>query len=706
MWTHIQMLSGIQNLQDPSDGFMLNLSSVLLELSKPFCIPPSTKLLKVDPRLTSLHSDQKYLENKYLAGYKNEAYLISDECENEIQNFDLNFMTRCFFATHKSLSLGFRMVYSRYLHLAHDLSQLQRLYEESMQGAPSDALEMVRERMDKKMNQFLSMKTMLTRQNFVELILHFHIASSIWLNNLAAHLDQDSIPDKFIKLKLPFPKNSTSKCLKFVPEFIVENVYDFIIFLRRFSEQTFALPDLNLEPFMTLILIFMGNPNRMKNPHLRAHLAGMLESLMPTGKERLVSSFSITYDVKFEKLIIINCCFSFRIMEKLFTEHFAASELVPTLVQVFISIEISEASGEATVDFQEKFGYRRPMYIVLEFLWSIQQHQNKMKELAKFAEENMELITPPLFLQFINFLMNDAIYLLDEALNNMSKLREMQREKESGSWAKLPNNQRQENEMNFQHVGQMARFFNLIGRDTINTLSWLTEEIKTIFCHETLVERMASMLNYFLINLVGPNKKNFKVKDLDEYEFKPALIVADICKIYINLSSETNLKYKEFCLTIGLDDRSYSDSLLPSATEVLIKTGNAPLANETTKVDMKIKELLKINARNEIPLDDVPEEFLDPIMSTLMHDPVILPSSNVKVDRSTIARHLLRYYFLVLIFSLIYYLKNIFSDHTDPFTKAHLTMEMVIPDNELKQKIKDFIDEKLKKKEETFIETG
>lgn len=30
-------------------------------------------------------------------------------------------------------------------------------------------------------------------------------------------------------------------------------------------------------------------------------------------------------------------------------------------------------------------------------------------------------------------------------------------------------------------------------------------------------------------------------------------------------------------------------------------------------------------------------------MSTLMSDPVVLPSSRVTVDRSTIARHLLRY---------------------------------------------------------------
>lgn len=37
----------------------------------------------------------------------------------------------------------------------------------------------------------------------------------------------------------------------------------------------------------------------------------------------------------------------------------------------------------------------------------------------------MEAVTPPLFLRFINLLMNDAVYLLDEALGNMAKLKEL-----------------------------------------------------------------------------------------------------------------------------------------------------------------------------------------------------------------------------------------------------------------------------------------
>lgn len=40
---------------------------------------------------------------------------------------------------------------------------------------------------------------------------------------------------------------------------------------------------------------------------------------------------------------------------------------------------------------------------------------------------------------------------------------------------------------------------------------------------------------------------------------------------------------------------------------------------------------------------DAPDEFYDALMSTLMTDPVILPSSKQVVDRATISRHLMRY---------------------------------------------------------------
>lgn len=60
-------------------------------------------------------------------------------------------------------------------------------------------------------------------------------------------------------------------------------------------------------------------------------------------------------------------------------------------------------------------------------------------------------------------------------------------------------------------------------------------EIKGIFVHPFLAERIISMLNYFLQHLVGPKMGALKVKDFSEFEFKPQQLVSDICTIYLNL---------------------------------------------------------------------------------------------------------------------------------------------------------------------------
>lgn len=83
--------------------------------------------------------------------------------------------------------------------------------------------------------------------------------------------------------------------------------------------------------------------------------------------------------------------------------------------------------------------------------------------------------------------------------------------RESGEWNKLPPNEREQQASYLQHIGMIARFDNILGRKTIQTIKMLTTEIKSIFCHPTMVDRIASMLNYLLLQLVGPNKKNLKV---------------------------------------------------------------------------------------------------------------------------------------------------------------------------------------------------
>ena len=68
------------------------------------------------------------------------------------------------------------------------------------------------------------------------------------------------------------------------------------------------------------------------------------------------------------------------------------------------------------------------------------------------------------------------------------------------------------------------------------------------------------------------------------------------------------------------------------------RIGKGALIGDLQIVAKRVSELGATKAFEEDLIAIAPEEFLDPIMSTIMLNPVILPKSKVIVDRSTIAR--------------------------------------------------------------------
>jgi len=55
-----------------------------------------------------------------------------------------------------------------------------------------------------------------------------------------------------------------------------------------------------------------------------------------------------------------------------------------------------------------------------------------------------------------------------------------------------------------------------------------TVHIRMFWCVQ--VERVASMLNYFLLQLVGPQRKSLSLKDPEKYEFRPKELLKQVSK--------------------------------------------------------------------------------------------------------------------------------------------------------------------------------
>jgi ubiquitin conjugation factor E4 B len=123
-----------------------------------------------------------------------------------------------------------------------------------------------------------------------------------------------------------------------------------------------------------------------------------------------------------------------------------------------------------------------------------------------------------------------------------------------------------------------------------------------------------------------------------------------------------NLEHDEFIEAISNETRSYQSDYFYKVVRIMRKY---EMKSEQKLIQFerfikRVENVYELGKQKEIELGTIPDEFLDPIVFTLMEDPVILPTSNITVDRKTIISHLL-------------------SDPSDPFNRQKLTINMLIP---------------------------
>ncbi len=170
--------------------------------------------------------------------------------------------------------------------------------------------------------------------------------------------------------------------------------------------------------------------------------------------------------------------------------------------------------------------------------------------------------------------------------------------------------------------------------------------------------------------LSGARKSLYLVKNEEQtYKFNRADVLHRIMQVFANLGS-----LLEFCEAVAKDERSYSHEAMLNAVQTLIEA-NKPEIHGLREFIERVHHIASDNDDWIEQLGDIDDDFLDPLMSTLMLDPVVLPSSRQICDRSVITRHLL-------------------TDQTDPFNRSKLTVEMLVPADELREKIRAFVLEK------------
>lgn len=266
--------------------------------------------------------------------------------------------------------------------------------------------------------------------------------------------------------------------------------------------------------------------------------------------------------------------------------------------------------------------------------------------------------------------MNDATYVLDEGLEKLPKIHELQEELRDQS---LTPELRQSKEEELQSAETSAQSYMQLANETVSMMKLFTGALSESFTMPEIVQRLAAMLDYNLGILAGPKSRNLKVDNMEKYHFNPRTLLPGLVDIYLNLGSSP-----VFVEAVAADGRSYKPEVFESTSRI-IRNRELKTVAEINKWDNLVNKFATAKAiLEQAELDfsgDVPPDFEDPIMGDIMHDPVILPSKHI-VDRSTIVQHLL-------------------SDPKDPYTRQPMTVDDVVPADELREQIEKWKAEKI-----------
>lgn len=187
------------------------------------------------------------------------------------------------------------------------------------------------------------------------------------------------------------------------------------------------------------------------------------------------------------------------------------------------------------------------------------------------------------------------------------------------------------------------------------------------------------------INLINLHVNNICDSDIDLSDNKNNYNLSEICNIIMNIFINFNLNNKDlFIKNMANDTRSFNeDNYLYIINELYdndkIDTENYNILTNLIKtINTLNKQELKNNS------DEIPYELCDPISNNLLEDPVILPTSNIIIELSSIKRHLL-------------------NNNNDPFNRNKLFLHEIIEFNTKEENIKKIKAIKLKIK--LFLES-
>jgi ubiquitin conjugation factor E4 B len=336
-------------------------------------------------------------------------------------------------------------------------------------------------------------------------------------------------------------------------------------------------------------------------------------------------------------------------------------------MRVFIDAERLGTSNQS----YERFSVRNKVLQLVNEVFK-KNHDILIENIVNYSDKHSDDAN-----QMLTLLMGDVSYLSDEVIQRLTDIKKYQELKDNKElWNSKTEEDKKREDDKFIENDRLLKSECRLLNHSLGFMTIICSCLQKYFIKEKKAERLATLLNYCLDEFTSKSSQ-LKIKNKKDYEFSPSYIMESLIKLYSYFDD-----YETFIEFIVSDESYYKYDNFIKAIKVKNDFNKVKVDTEVSEkfddlVYNKLKKAEDFVKKNEINYDDAPEEFIDPLIFTLMEDPVILPSSKSNIDRKTIEEYLL-------------------TNPTDPFNRQPLTKEELIPNEELKKKIDEYKLNKIK----------
>lgn len=550
-----------------TDGFMLNFLWVLQQLSMKIKLETVDPFYIYQPRCRLLVSPEETRVKATMEELKSWLAEINDE---PTRFSEARFPTECFFLTlhahHLSILPGCR----RYIRRLRAIRELNRTVEElknsegqwkdsPLAGRHREMLKRCKTQLKKLVRAKACADAGLLDENLLRRCLQFYCM----VIQLILRMVDPAFPHMTLPLYPEIPKSFAA-----LPEFYIEDVAEFLLFVVQYSPQVLYEPC--VQDIVTFLVVFTCSQNYIRNPYLIAKLVEVLFVTNPAVQPRTQ-----------------------RFSEMMENHPLSVKQLVPALMKFYTDVEHTGATSE----FYDKFTIRYHISTIFKSLWQNIGHHGTFLEEFNSGKQ---------FVRYINMLINDTTFLLDESLESLKRIHEIQEEmKNKEQWDQLSREQQTSRQSQLTQDERVSRSYLALATETVDMFHILTKQVQKPFLRPELGPRLAAMLNFNLQQLCGPKCRDLKVENPEKYGFEPKKLLDQLTDIYLQLDCA------RFAKAIADDQRSYSLELFEEVISKMKKAGiKSTIAIEKFKLlSEKVEQIVARNSQSEMDYSDAPDEF-------------------------------------------------------------------------------------------------